>query len=158
MHRDERRIARFYQFVVLVRRKIDIERHQAVVQKRINRPPRLNGELRVQLYRILQIAQALLEHRRHLFQPRRRGERALARCVVLLFQERKNAGDAFADVDLRICPFELEHAILKIDVLQLRPKENRVDALVLRPIIDLHRPNFLEQRANILGELRDFGR
>ena len=66
MQSDERRIARFHEFVVLVWRKIDIERHQTVVQERINRARRLNGELRVKFYRILQIAQALLQHRRHL--------------------------------------------------------------------------------------------
>ena len=59
-------IPRFDQFFVLVWGKIDIERHQTLVQERIDCAPRLDGELRVKLYRILQITQTLLEQRRHL--------------------------------------------------------------------------------------------
>ncbi len=158
MHRDERRIARFYQFFVFRRCKTDIERHQTVVQKRIDRARRLNGELRVKFYRILQIAQALLQHRRHLFQARRCRYSALAGRVIFLFQQRKNRIGAFADVNLRVRPLEFENAIFEIGILQLRAKENRVDALVLWPTVDLHRADFFEQRVHMQCALRDFRR
>ena len=85
MERGERRIARGHQLVVLVRRKIGIERHQTLVQKRINRARGSHRELRVKFYRALQIAQALLEQRWHLFQSRRGRKRAITRRVVFLF-------------------------------------------------------------------------
>ena len=61
VNRGECAITRSDQFIVLVRCQIDIERHQAVVQKRIDRARRLNCELRIKLYRILQITQTLLQ-------------------------------------------------------------------------------------------------
>ena len=54
---------------MLVRRKANVERHQAVGEKRIDRARGLNRELRVKFHRILQIAQTLLEQERHLLQP-----------------------------------------------------------------------------------------
>ncbi len=69
---------------MLVRRQIHIQRHQAVVQKRINRAGGLNRELRVEFHRLLQIAQTLLQERWHLLETRSSRERAFPRRVVVL--------------------------------------------------------------------------
>ena len=84
MQRCERRIAGFHQVIMLVRRKVHIERHQAVVQERVDRARRLDRKLRIKFYRVLQIAQALLQQRPHLLQTRSSRERAFPRCVVFL--------------------------------------------------------------------------
>ena len=66
---------------------LDIERHQASGEKRIDRARRLDRELRVKFRWFFQVAQTLLEQRRYLLQTRGRGHRALARRVVILFQQ-----------------------------------------------------------------------
>ena len=87
MDRAERGIARFHQIFALVRRKIARQRHEAVVEEWIDGARGGNRELREKFDRFLQIALALGEHRRHLPETRRRGERAFARRVVFLFQQ-----------------------------------------------------------------------
>ena len=69
---------------MLVRRKVHVERHQALIQKRVNRSRRLDRKLRVKLYRALQIAHALFQQRRHLFQARGGSEGAFSRSIVVL--------------------------------------------------------------------------
>ena len=66
MNRSERAVTRLHEVIVLVRSKIHVERHHAVVQKRIDRARRLDRKLRVKFHWILQITQALLQQRRHL--------------------------------------------------------------------------------------------
>src|SRR5204862_1852294 len=112
---------------------------QTVLQKRIDGACRLDRELRVKLYRILQITQTLLEQCRHLSEARSRSESALARSGVFLFQERENGVRAVADVNLRVCSLELQNAIFEINFFQLHPEKNPVDALIFRPIVTLHR-------------------
>ena len=53
MQSGQRAIAGLDEFVVFRWRKIDIERHQTLVQERIDCARRLDRELRVQFYRIL---------------------------------------------------------------------------------------------------------
>ena len=76
-------ITKYVNFM-LVRRQIDIQSHQAVVQKRINRAGGLNRELRIKFHRLLQIAQTLLQERWHLLETRSSRERAFSGRVVVL--------------------------------------------------------------------------
>jgi len=69
---------------MLVRRQIHIQRHEAAVQKRINRAGGLNRELRIKFHRLLQIAKTLLQQRWHLLETRSGRERAFPRRVVVL--------------------------------------------------------------------------
>ena len=55
VHGRKRSIAGFNEFLVLVRRKIDIERHQALSVEWINRARGCDRELGVEFYRVLQI-------------------------------------------------------------------------------------------------------
>src|SRR5215469_10341539 len=73
MYCCERCITRFYEVIVFSRREIDIERHQAVIQKRINRARRLNRKLCIKFYWASQVTQTLLQHRRHLLEARSGG-------------------------------------------------------------------------------------
>ena len=91
-----------------------------------------------------------------MLEARRGGERAFPRCVVFFFQQGKDRVRAFTRVNLRICLLEFQEAIPEIDVLELRPKQDPVDALVLRPIIGFHRAHLFQQCADALCALCDF--
>src|SRR5207244_285130 len=95
------------------------ERHQALIQKRICRARRLDRELRVKLYRVLQIAEALLQQRRHLLETSGGSECAFSRGVIFLLQQRKDRVRAVTRVNLRICLLEFQDTIAEIDILQL---------------------------------------
>ena len=82
---------------------------------------------------------ALLDQKRHLFQSRGAGERAIARRVVLLLQQREDAVAAFVDVGLRIGFFKIDHAIKENYAVELSTKQQPVDAIVLAPLRGLHR-------------------
>src|SRR5437868_3776773 len=89
--------------------------------------------------------------------PRKRA-RALSRCVVFFFQERKNRARTFAGVSLRIYELEFQDAISEVDVFELRTKQKRVDLVVLRPVVDLECAHLVEQLANVLRALINFCR
>ena len=155
---SQRRIARFDQLIVVVRREVHIECHQAFVQKRIDGARRSNRELRVKFHRLLQIIQPLLQKPRHLLETRGGSERAFSRSVVIFLQQRKNRVRAFTCVNLRVCLRGFQDAIAEIDALQLREKKHPIDARVLWPGISFHRAHFVQQRTDVLGALRDFCR
>src|SRR5260370_21267213 len=104
---------------MLVWRKADIQRHQTVLQQRIDRSRGLNRELRIKLDRVLQVRQALLQHGRHCLQSRRRGESSLSWRVIFLFQEREDRLGAFVRVKKRVVPLKLQNAMLQIDAFEL---------------------------------------
>src|SRR5215813_6360839 len=141
---------------MLVRREIHIQRYETVLQKGINRASGLDCELRIEFHRVLQIAQTLFEERRHLLETRSSRERAFPRRIVFLLQQRKNTVCAFVRVNLRICELELQYAIAELDIVELRAEKNPIDAVVLRPIIDLHRTHLVEERTDVLSALGDF--
>ena len=102
------------QRIALGRVHVAGERHQAVVEERIDAARRLNRELGVQPHRLRQIFLSLLDQRRHLLQARCRGDRAIARRVVILFQEREDRVAGLVDIDTRIGLFQFADAIGKI--------------------------------------------
>ena len=89
MDGDEGCIARFHQIVAFVRREIARQRHEAILKERIDRARGIDCELRVKFHRLLQVAFALREHRRHLLQARSRREHTVPRRVVLFFRSEK---------------------------------------------------------------------
>ena len=104
----------------------------------------------------MQIGQALFQQRRHLCEARRRSERPFLGRIVFLFQQRKDRVGAFANVNLRIGAFEFQNTITKIDVLQLCAEQDPVDAIVLWPVIGLHRAHLFQERMHVLRALCDF--
>ena len=144
MNGDESGIARFHQLVVFVRREIARQGHETILEKRIDGPCRIDRELRVKFYRLLQVALALHEHGRHLLEARRRGKGAVARRIVFFFQQRENPVRAFAHVNLRISFFGLEDATAKVESFELGAKQHPIDPVFLRPLRGWHRADLVQ--------------
>jgi hypothetical protein len=102
MDGDKRGVSSRHQRIAFAGGEVARQRHEAVVEKRVDGARGSDGELREKLYRLLQIAFALRKHRGHLLESFGRGKGAVAWRVVFLFQEGENAVRAFADVKLRI--------------------------------------------------------
>ena len=81
--RFEGAIARFHQIFSFVGREITGQGHEAFVKERIDGPSGGNGELGEKFDRLLQVTFALREQDRHLPEPRRGGQSAFLRGVVL---------------------------------------------------------------------------
>ena len=154
--RDEGRIARFDERIAFRRRHFARQRHQAIVEERINRARGFDREPGEKFHRLLQVPLALGQHRRHCFEPLSRGQGARSRSVILLFQERENSSRAFADVHLRIFRFGLQDAVAEIEILQLRPKQQPIDPVILGPFRGRHGAHLIEEFADVLVPLADF--